>query len=148
MYKNSITYGQAIRLKRICSDKNDLQQKLVTLESWLVNRGYRAEKVRSEIQKINLIDRANLLIKKPKYQENSITLVLTFHPPLNITFNILKSAHCFIEKSPALKAALSKQPRVAFRNTKTSREKLVRSKIRQNDKEEKGNFPCRHSNCE
>ena len=92
-----IAYGQAIRLKIICSDKNDLQQKLVSLESWLVNIGYRAEKVRLEIQKINLIDQANLLIKTPKHQENSITLVLTFHPALNIVFNVLKSAECNLE---------------------------------------------------
>ena len=64
VYKNWIAYGQAIRLKRICSDKNNLQQKLVSLESWLVNRGCRAEKVRLKIQKINSIDRANLHIKK------------------------------------------------------------------------------------
>ena len=63
-------------------------------------------------------------------------------------FNVLKSAHCFIEKSPALKAALPKPPRVAFSNKKTLRDKLVRSKIRQNDEEQRGNFPCRHSNCE
>ena len=88
MCKNSIAYGQAIRLKKICSDENDLQRNLVSLEYWLVNRGYRAEKVRPEIQKINLIDRANLLIKIPKHQENSIKLVLTFHPALNIVFNI------------------------------------------------------------
>ena len=44
-------YILAIRLKRICSDENDLQRNLVSLESWLVNRGYRAEKVRLEIQK-------------------------------------------------------------------------------------------------
>ena len=64
VYKNSIAYGQSIRLKRICSEENDLQWKLVSLESWLVNRGYRAEKVRLEVQKINSIDRANLLKKK------------------------------------------------------------------------------------
>ena len=57
VYKNSIASGQAITLKRICSDKNDLQRNLVSVESWLINRGYRAEKVRPEI------DRANLLIK-------------------------------------------------------------------------------------
>ena len=102
MYKNSIAYGQAIRLKRICSDENDLQRSLLSLEFWLVSRGYRAEKVRPEILKINLIDRANLLIKNPKHQENSITLVLTFHPALNIVFNVSKSAHRFIEKSPAV----------------------------------------------
>ena len=44
-----------------------------------INRSYRAGKVRPEIQKINVIDRANLLIKKPKRQENSITFVLTQH---------------------------------------------------------------------
>ena len=118
VYKNSIAYGLAIRLKRICSDENDLQQKLISLESWLVNRGYRAEKVRPEIQKINSIDRANLLIKKTKHHENSITLVLTFHPALNIVFNVSKSVHRFIEKSPALKAVLPKPPRVVFRNPK------------------------------
>ena len=133
VYKNSIAYGQAIRLKKICSDENDLQRNLVSLEYWLVNRGYRAEKVRPEIQKINLINRANLLIKKPKHQENSITLVLTFHPALNIVFNVLKSAHHFLEKSPVLKAVLPKPPHVAFRNPKTLRDKLVRSKIREND---------------
>ena len=133
MYKNSIANGQAIRLKRICSDENELEQKVVSLEFRLVNRGYRAEKVRSGIQKINLIDRANLLIKKPKHQENSNKLVLTFHPTLNIVFNILKSAHRFIEMSQALKAVLPKPPRVAFCNPKTLRDKLVRSRIRQND---------------
>ena len=52
LYKNSIAYGQAIKLKRICSKENNLQRNLVSLESWLVNRGYRVEIVRPEIQKI------------------------------------------------------------------------------------------------
>ena len=69
MYKNSIAFGQAIRLERICSDENDLQWNLVSSESWLVNRGYRAKKVITEIQKINLIDRASLLIKKQNTKE-------------------------------------------------------------------------------
>ena len=113
----------------------------------LVNRGYRAEKVRLEIQKVNLIDQRNLLLKKTKHQENS-TLVLTFHPALNILFNVLKSANHFIEKLPALKAVLPKPHRVAFRILKTLRAKLLRSKIRENDEEERVNFPCGHSNCE
>ena len=63
-------------------------------------------------------------------------------------FNVLKSAHRFIEKSPSLKAVLPKQPHVAFRNPKTLHDKLVRSKIRENDEGERGNFPSGHSNCE
>ena len=52
------------------------------------------------------------------------------------------------EKSPALKAVLPKPPRVAFHNPQILRDKLVRSKIRQNNEKERGNFPCGHSNCE
>ena len=52
MYEDSIAYGQAIRLTRICSDENDLQRNLVSLESWSVNTDYRTEKVRPEIQKL------------------------------------------------------------------------------------------------
>ena len=63
-------------------------------------------------------------------------------------FNVLKSVHRFNEKSPALKAVLPKSPFLAFRNPKKLRDKLVRSKIRENDEEERGNFPCGHSNCE
>ena len=87
-------------------------------------------------------------MKRPRHQENSITLVFTFHPALNIVFNILKSAHCFIEKSHALKVVVPRPPRVAFPDPKTLRDKSVRSKIRQNDEEEKENFSCGHSNCE
>ena len=46
VYKSSIPYDQAIQMKRICSEEEDLQYKLEDLESWLVNRGYRAESVR------------------------------------------------------------------------------------------------------
>ena len=38
-------------MKQVCSEEDDLQHKLVDLEFWLVNRGYRAESVRREIGK-------------------------------------------------------------------------------------------------
>ena len=38
-------------MKQVCSEEDDLQHKLVDLEFWLINRGYRAESVRREIGK-------------------------------------------------------------------------------------------------
>ena len=73
--KRSIAYGQAVRVKRICSDEEDLQQKLNDLESWLIDRGYRAEFVIPEIRKVNSIDRNVLLEKRPNHQEDSVTLI-------------------------------------------------------------------------
>ena len=43
IYKKSILYGQAIRMKQICSNEVDLQQKLLDLESWFTDRGYKSE---------------------------------------------------------------------------------------------------------
>ena len=53
IYKKSIPYGQAIQMKRIYSNKVDLQQKLLGLELWLTDWGYKSEIIRPEIQKVN-----------------------------------------------------------------------------------------------
>ena len=80
-------------MKRICSEEEDLQNKLGNLESWLVSKGYRAGSVRREIQIVNSIDLQVFLQKCPKIQEHSLTSVLIFHPALYIILEILKSAH-------------------------------------------------------
>ena len=121
IYKKLIPYSQAIRMKWICLNEVDLQWKLLDLESCLTDRGYKSEIIRPEIQKVNLIDRNNLLKKRPKHQEDSITLVLTFHPALNIVFDVLKRARQHVQKSLELKVVLLKAPRIAFGNPKTLR---------------------------
>ena len=73
---------------------------------------------------------------------------MTFHSALNIVFDLLKRAHWHVQKSPVLKAVLSKPPRVAFRNQKTLRYKLVHSKLKLTDDAERGNFPRGRGNCE
>ena len=116
-------------MKWIRSNKVDLQQKLLDLESCFTDKGYKSEIIRPEIQKVNLIDRNNLLKKCLKHQEDSITLVLTFHPALNIAFDVLKRVHRHVQKSPVLKAVLPKPLRIAFHNRKTC-DKSVRSKLK------------------
>ena len=100
------------------------------------------------MQRVNSIDRQVLLKKRSKIQEDSVTLVLTLHPALYITFDILKSAHQIIENSPPLKPILQKPPRIAVRNRKTLRDKLVRSKLWPDYEEERGVFICGRGNCD
>ena len=116
-------------MKQIYSNEVDFQWKLLHLESWLTDRGYKSEVIQGEIQKVNLIDRNNLFKKCPKHHQDSIILVLTFHPVLNIIFDVLKRLHWHVQKSPVLKAMLSKPPRIIFCNPKTLRDKLVWSKL-------------------
>ena len=62
---------------------------------------------------------------------------MTFHPALNTVFDVLKKAHWHVQKSHVLKAVLPKPPRIAFRNPKTLRDKLVRSKLKLTDDAER-----------
>ena len=49
LHNRDIPHGRAVRIKRVCSDEEDQQQKLNDLESWLIDRSYRAEIFRPEI---------------------------------------------------------------------------------------------------
>ena len=82
------------------------------------------------------------------HQEDSVTLILTFHPALHVSFDILKSARHHIEKSSLLNSVLPKPPWVAFHNPKSLWDKLVCSKLNSEDKKEQGNFPCCRKNCD
>ena len=124
-YKKSIIYSQPVRMKQTCSEEEDLQHILGDLKPWLINRGYRAESFRREIQRVNSIDLQVLLEKRRKIQEGRVILVLAFNPSLYIIFDILKSAHWIVKKSPALKAILPKPPYVAFCNLETLHDELV-----------------------
>ena len=61
--------------KTNCSYEENLQQKLNDLESWLVDRGYRAEVVELEIRKGYSIDRNMIFAKRPKQHEDSVTFI-------------------------------------------------------------------------
>ena len=119
---------------------------MLGLESWLTDRRQKSEIIRPEIQKVNLIDRRNLFKKRPRHQD-SITLVLIFHTALH-SFWCIKEGASACTKDTYAKALLPKSPRVAFRNPKTLRDKLVRSKLKLTDDAERGNLPCGRDNCE
>ena len=68
-------------MKWICSNEVNLQRKLLDLEPWLTDRGYKSEIIRPEIQNVTLIDRNNLLKKRPKHQ---------FYPNLHVQLSVIQ----------------------------------------------------------
>ena len=52
--------------------------------------------------------------KRDKKANDSITLVLTYHPALNQLHEILRRGHKHVSKSPRLHRALSSPAKVAF----------------------------------
>ena len=93
-----------------------------------------------------MVNRTALFQKRGKKVDDNITLVLTYHPALNQVYEILQRAYKHILKPPRLLSALPSPPRVAFRNAKTIRDKLVRSKLKEFIYT--GINICCHSNCD
>ena len=85
--------------------KNYLHDLRIDLEHWFCSTGYKKEMVHSEIQKVHSMNRENLLKKREKQDDNdSLTLVLTYHPALNKVHEILKKTHRHTIGSPRLSA--------------------------------------------
>ena len=96
-----------------------LDERLKELETWFTNRGYNSEKVKPEIERVNTMNRADLLSKRKKEIDNRITLVLTYHPALTKVYEILQKARRHTLKSQDFTTVLPSPPRLAFRNAKT-----------------------------
>ena len=62
-------------------------------------------------------------------------------------YEILQRVHKHVLKSPRLHRALPSPPRIAFRNVKTIRDKLGRSKLKEFTYKDTGINICGHSNC-
>ena len=79
-------------MKKNCSNEKKLSSRLEDLEHWFCSRSYKKKMVHSELQKVYTMNRENLFKKREKQDNNdSLTLVLTYHPALNkIKINIEK----------------------------------------------------------
>lgn len=73
-YKKSIPYGQAIRLKTIFSDEDDLASRLEELRGWLTNHGHKNDVVTKETGKLNLILRKDVREKRLKKNRQNFSI--------------------------------------------------------------------------
>ena len=94
-------------------------------------------------QRLNLIHCASRLELNNNNNNNNNTIITT----VTSCFYLFPSLRNKNVKSDRLSGVLPSPPRVAFRNPKTLRDRLVRSKLKI-EKEEPVVYKCGHSNCE
>ena len=59
--KEAIPYGQALRLRRICSEDRQFQERVGELARWLRDRGYEESLANEQIDRVRRLDRETLL---------------------------------------------------------------------------------------
>ena len=106
VYKVSIAWEQVVRFKRICSIEEKPNNCFEQLIQFLLKNGYKEDHVDSETEKVKLVKRTVLFQKRDKKVDDSITLVLTYHPVLNQFCEVLLRPHKHVLKSPRLHGPL------------------------------------------
>ena len=117
-------YGQALRLRRICSEDANLEKHLRDLERHFQARGYDSEAVKEGINRARVVPRSETLTPQQKETEGMNPLVVTYHPclpPLKRTVG----KHTPLLRTDHLQQAIPERHRVVYRRPKNLRDLLV-----------------------
>ena len=144
--KKGIPFGQALRIRRICSSNNFFEKRVSELSNYLVERGYRKDHVERQIDRARRISRADSLRDKERVNNNRIPFVVTFHPALPNIAEILHKLDPVLKSSRRCQSAIEQVPMVAFRKPKSLKDILVHSEIT-TPVNDKGCYRCGDRRC-
>jgi len=128
--KKSIPYGQTLRIKRICTEKEEFQRSVTELTSSLVCRGYKEEEIKIAVEKANSIPRDHLLTYKTKNKSSNIPLVLTYNKTLpSINKSIRKHWEILSIDEKQAEIFKNTKPIVAYKRNKNLRQYIGHTTI-------------------
>jgi hypothetical protein len=87
---NNIPYSQALRILRICSNREALDKRLTELSVMLLSRNYNKNVVKNAISKVRELDRSTALEKVTRPPNKRTVLALTYNPKLPSVPTIIK----------------------------------------------------------
>ena len=123
---SNIPKGQFIRIRRICSNKEDYWESSNKLSIELISRGYHKKKLSEVMNEVAKMDRTDLLKDKDKKEKDpQLIFVCDWHPSLSKLPTILKKHYHLINSGENNSQIFSTTPSVAFRRPKPLRNHLV-----------------------
>jgi peptide-methionine (R)-S-oxide reductase len=125
----SVPYSLALRLVRICSDKEDLQKRFKELEEMLISRNYNKNIIKNSIEKASQLDRSEIIKKVVKTPSDRVVLALTYHPKLPSVSNIIKKHWPTMSKDQNTKEMFPLPPMIAFKQSPNLKSKLCQAKL-------------------
>ena len=145
--KKSIPYGQALRLKRICTENEEFKKASIQLTEKLRKRGYNEKEIIDQINRVEERNRGELLQYKIKKPMTRIPCVLTYNPQLpNIKEAIINNWN-ILHINPQLKEIFTQQPIMAFRRNKNLGDMLGQKTIKNGKVIRKSNINNRKGWC-
>jgi hypothetical protein len=88
--KRVIPYGLGVRVKRICSSDKDYKARRNEIKTHLQNRGYRSSLIEEQLQKVDELNREDLLQYKDRKENDRVPLIFTYSKALPNIHAILR----------------------------------------------------------
>lgn len=131
----SIPRSQLARIRRNCSTLEDFYDQSSLIKKRLVDKGFEAEEVDKEVERMAGVKREDLLQPKEGKQgtrnkeEGSLLLVTNYNAQAGLIKKILRKHWDVLHLDPTLRSFLPQEPRIVFRRAQNLRDQLTRSYI-------------------
>ena len=131
--KNNIPYGQALRLKKICTNEADYHKSLTDLEQAFLKRGYQKNHLSNQFQKASSKERSDLLSYKDKpEQERNLLFITTYNKSLPRIRYALNKHWNLLQINEELKGSFEQTPKLVYRRNKNIRDYIGQTTIQNN----------------
>ena len=127
--KEAIAYGQALRLRRICTEEADFWKLANKLESDLIKRGYDKNKIAGEIRRAASKERQSLRTYKEKTKDQRIPLVLTYDDRLPNVREIMDDSWKLLHINETERRKFTEKPRLCYRRNRNLCDILGQTKL-------------------
>ena len=143
--KNAIPYSQIVRLRRLCMDDNDYDNKVDDFLDRLKQRNYPDNILKDTKEKAKSLHRPTTLEEKPKKINSNVVFVTSFSSKLNMCNTIMRKHFHLIKSDPKLCKLFKHPPKVVYRRNNNFKQMLTHNKISQTNTT--GCKPCNDMRC-
>ena len=128
--KHSISYSQALRLRRICSLTDILEQRIMEYSNYFVTCGYKRYKVLTEMRKVMSLTQEESLRTRERETISRIPLVTTYNPHTMFIAGVANRHWDFLQSKERLAHIFRERPLIAYRRPKSLRDALVSTTLK------------------
>ena len=143
----SISYSQALRIRRICSDDKFLKKRLCQLKNHLKRRGYNQSSMKKSLSKSHSNSRGSLFQYKEKQKCKRTHCVLTYHHSLRNSFNTIREHWTSVEKKSKQYNIFPATPMVALKQSNSMKNLLVWAEMSKPSTTIGKSHSCGHKHC-
>ena len=127
--KRSIVFSQTLLLKKICSEKKDLDSNVENLREWFRKRDYPEQLIKNQAARPLQSASNNSANRSKQEKETGIPLVTTYNPRLKDLSSLTKRNLQHLYTDQEVKKVSTCAPFVSFRSARNLKNFLIRSKV-------------------